>query len=85
MSEHCKDCPYVQNLTESIKEHKDMLDKHEEDISELKADGREYKTEIKNLCKQVSDLITTMKWFIGIWVRSLLGFFFYAVQTKILK
>jgi len=85
MNVSCKDCPYVSNLANDIKEHKKTLDRHEDDISDLKADGREYKIGIKNLCKQVSNLVTTLKWFIGIWVTSLLGFFFYAIQNHILK
>lgn len=81
----CSSCIYMQNLKENIKEHKEILDKHEDDITELKADGREYKTEIKNLCKQVSNLVTTMKWFIGIWLTSLMGFFFYMIEKGLIK
>jgi predicted RNase H-like nuclease (RuvC/YqgF family) len=68
MSEVCKDCIYVQNLKENIREHKVMLDRHEDDIVELKADSREYKTEIKNLVKKMDDFITTIRWGLGIFV-----------------
>jgi hypothetical protein len=73
------------NLKAMIDDHENRLNNHSGRLDKLEQDGREYKIEIKNLCKQVSDLVTTMKWFIGIWVTSLLGFFFYAVQSKILK
>lgn len=72
-------------IEEKFQDHDKLLDEYTKDITVLKADGREYKTDIKNLCKEVSGLVTTMKWFIGIWVISLLGFFFYAVQKVIFK
>jgi predicted RNase H-like nuclease (RuvC/YqgF family) len=68
MSEICKDCIYVQELKDNIKEHKATLDKHEDDITELKADSREYKTEIKNLIKKMDDFMTTIRWGLGIFV-----------------
>jgi predicted RNase H-like nuclease (RuvC/YqgF family) len=68
MSEACKDCIYVQNLKDDIKEYKVILDRHEDDITELKADSREYKTEIKNLVKKMDDFITTIRWGLGIFV-----------------
>jgi predicted RNase H-like nuclease (RuvC/YqgF family) len=68
MSEQCKNCVYVQDIKDDLKEHKEILDRHGEDITDLKADGREYKTEIKNLIEKMDDFISTMKWGLGIFV-----------------
>ncbi|MBU3143960.1 hemolysin XhlA family protein [Clostridium sp. CF012] len=64
-----------------INEHAETLKEHSREIDNLKQDGREFKTEIKNLCENIKSLTSTMKWFMGIWVTSLLGFFFYAIQS----
>lgn len=68
MNESCEKCSYIQNLKDDVKEHKGILDKHEVDITELKTDSREYKTEIKNLCERMENLIGTIKWVLGIFV-----------------
>lgn len=48
------------------------------------AEGK-YKLQIINLCKLLEDLTKTIKWFMGLIVASLLGFFFYAVQQGLFK
>lgn len=68
-----------------INEHAETLKEHSKEIDNLKQDGREFKTEIKNLCDNIKNLTSTMKWFMGIWVTSLLGFFFYAIQNTVFK
>ncbi|MBZ9687571.1 hemolysin XhlA family protein [Clostridium estertheticum] len=64
-----------------INEHAETLKEHSKEIDNLKQDGREFKTEIKNLCDNIKNLTSAMKWFMGIWVTSLLGFFF--MQFKV--
>lgn len=61
------------------------LNSHAERLDKLEQGQSEFKVEIKNLCESLKTLTNTMKWFIGIWVTSLLGFFFYAIQSHILK
>ena len=61
-----------------LNNHADRLDKIEQSQSE-------FKVEIKNLCDNLKTLTNTLKWFMGIWVTSLLGFFFYAIQSKVFK
>jgi predicted RNase H-like nuclease (RuvC/YqgF family) len=68
VSENCEKCPYIKNLKDNVKEHKEILERHEDDISELKADSREYKTEIKNLIKKMDDFMVTIRWGLGIFV-----------------
>lgn len=55
-------------IGETLRNHELQLDNHSKKIYELERDGREYKIEIKNLCKKVNDLINTIKWGIGIFI-----------------
>ncbi|MCT4508261.1 MAG: hemolysin XhlA family protein [Tepidibacter sp.] len=67
-------------ITETLELHTKTLDKHSKDIDSLREDSREYKVQIKNLCKQIESLTTTIKWAMGLFGGSFVGFFFYAVQ-----
>lgn len=68
-----------------INEHDKKLDEHDKRIDKVEQNQSEFKVEIKNLCESLKTLTNTMKWFIGIWVTSLLGFFFYVLQHNIFK
>lgn len=64
---------------------KDKIEDHEQRLREVEKSQSEFKIEIKNLCESLKTLTNTLKWFMGIWVTSLLGFFFYAIQSHIFK
>lgn len=68
-----------------INEHTETLKEHDERIDKIEQDGREFKTEIKNLCENIKNLTTTIRWFIGLLIGAFVSFFFYAVQTNIFK
>lgn len=68
-----------------IKEHTETLKEHDKRFDKIEQDGREFKIEIKNLCKDIKGLTTTMRWFMGLLVGSFVGFFFYVVQHNIFK
>ncbi|MCY6483954.1 hemolysin XhlA family protein [Clostridium aestuarii] len=68
-----------------ITEHEETLKDHDKRLDRVEQDSREFRVENKNLCDNIKGLTNVMKWFIGIWVTSLLGFFFYVVQNNILK
>ena len=36
---------------------------------------------IEHLCKQIENLVVTMRWFMGLFATSLLGFFMWYVQN----
>ena len=72
-------------LNERLRQHDQLLKEHDRRIDIMEQDGREYKVQIKNLCEQVKSLVSIMKWFIGIWITSLLGFFFYVIQNQLIK
>lgn len=68
-----------------LKVHDDRLNNHANRIDKLEQDGAALKTEIKNLCENLKQLTTVMKWFIGLLIGSFVGFFFYAVQHNLFR
>lgn len=72
-------------VEDKLNTHERRLNKHSAEIDELTTDSREYKVQIQNLCKQIGELTTTLKWFMGILIGSFVGFFFYAAQQGLLK
>ena len=72
-------------IDEKFKEHGGTLKEYDGRIGRIEQNERESKTQIQNLCETVKSLNTTIRWFMGIWVTSLLGFFFYAVQHNIFR
>ena len=72
MSENVYDSKVCEITHESIDkildEHGKLLDEHSKDICDLKEDGREYKTEIKNLIKKMDDFISVIKFGLSIFV-----------------
>lgn len=55
-------------LDDKVGEHEIWLKKHDEEISLIKQDNRENKTDVKNLIKKMDDFISTIKWGLGIFV-----------------
>ncbi|MBZ9633088.1 hemolysin XhlA family protein [Clostridium sp. FP1] len=72
-------------IDERLGNHDIRLNNYSDRIDKLEQSQSEFKVEIKNLCENIKNLTSTMKWFMGIWVTSLLGFFFYAIQQNIFK
>jgi hypothetical protein len=64
-------------------QHEKQIDEHDVKIDTLVRSDAANTIEIKNLCKQISDLVTTIKWLIGILVTSLGGFFIWVIQQKL--
>jgi citrate synthase len=70
-------------IDEKLKTQDDRLNKHGEILDKLEQDNASFKTELKNLCDNLKSLTSVMKWFIGIWVTTLLGFFIYSIEKFI--
>lgn len=68
-----------------LETHDKRLNNHAERLDKLEQDGREFRTEIKNLCENIKSLTSAIKWLIGLGASSLLGFFFYAIQSGLFK
>lgn len=61
------------------------LNNHSDRIDKLEQGQSEFKVEIKNLCKDIQSLTSTLKWFIGLLVGAFASFFFYAAQRGLIK
>ena len=72
-------------MEEKIEAHERRINKHGEILYKLEQDNASFKAEIKNLCDNLKALTGIIKWFIGTWVITLLGFFIYAIEKNILK
>lgn len=72
-------------ISHQIEIHEKRISNHAKRLDKIEQSQSEFKIEIKNLCENLKTLTNTLKWFMGIWVTSLLGFFFYAIQHNILK
>jgi len=70
-------------IDERLDVHDKRLNDHSEEIDRLNVSDARNTNEITNLCKQISDLITTLRWLIGLLVTTLGGFFIWAIQTKL--
>lgn len=63
-------------------EHDTTIKNHEQRIDKLEQDSTELKTDIRNLCSNLATTNSIMKWFIGLWMATLLGFFIWFIQSK---
>lgn len=77
-------------MNEEVKEH--LLDVHEKRINnhsdridKLEQQQCELKVQIQNLVKSIDGLTTSIKWALGLFAGSFVGFFFYAVQNHLFK
>lgn len=51
-----------------LSDHDEIIKEHSKEITNLKEDNREFKTEIKNLIKKMDDFMVTLRWGLGIFV-----------------
>ncbi len=72
-------------IEDKLKTHEQRLNNHGDRIDKLEQDNATFKTELKNLCDNLKSLTGVLKWLIGLGATSLMGFFFYVIQTFIVK
>jgi len=76
-------------VDERLATHETRLNAHAKQLDDLSISDATNKTEISSLCKQIADLVNTIKWLIGILVvpviGGIIGFFFYAAQKGLIK
>ena len=72
-------------LEEKINVHDIRLNDHGKRIDKIEQNQSKIDTKIENLCDQLKQLVSVLKWYIGLSVGALLSFFFYAVQYGIFK
>ncbi|GAA0062990.1 hemolysin XhlA family protein [Clostridium sporogenes] len=72
-------------LEEKIDVHDIRLNNHGKRIDKIEQNQSKIDTKIENLCDQLKQLVSVLKWYIGLSVGALVSFFFYAVQYGIFK
>ncbi|CCL59278.1 hemolysin XhlA family protein [Clostridioides difficile] len=68
---------------ENLKRHEATINKHNDEIDELKVANIESKAELKALCENLNSLTSMLKWLIGTMITTLVGFFIFAIQKGI--
>ncbi|HGM1123366.1 TPA: hemolysin XhlA family protein [Clostridioides difficile] len=68
---------------ENLKRHEVTINKHNDEIDELKVANIESKAELKALCENLNSLTSMLKWLIGTMITTLIGFFIFAIQRGI--
>jgi predicted nuclease with TOPRIM domain len=72
-------------IKDKLETHEKRINNHSDRLDRLEQDNAALKVEIKNLCDNIKQLTTVMKWFITAIVGAFISFFFYAVQANIFK
>jgi len=79
-------------IRKELEKYNLKLDDHDNRIKELEQSDVGRSKDIESLCKSIESLnqridgvIAQNKWFLGILIVQLIGFFFYAVEKGILK
>ncbi|HBG0643293.1 TPA: hemolysin XhlA family protein [Clostridioides difficile] len=70
-------------IKEKIKRNEIRINRHSDEIDELKIANIESKAELKALCENLNSLTSMLKWLIGTMITTLIGFFIFAVQREI--
>ncbi|EPY6430555.1 hemolysin XhlA family protein [Clostridium sporogenes] len=72
-------------LEEKINIHDIRLNDHAGRIDKLEQNQSRVDVKIENLCEQIKQLVSVLKWYIGLSVGALVSFFFYAIQHNLFK
>ncbi|AUN05133.1 hemolysin XhlA family protein [Clostridium botulinum] len=72
-------------MEEKINVHDIRLNDRSKRIDKIEQKQSRTDTKIENLCDQLKQLVSVLKWYIGLSVGALVSFFFYAIQHNIFK
>jgi hypothetical protein len=64
-----------------INEHDKKILELDKRMDENERKNAEFRIQVENLCKDIQSLTVTMRWFIGLLVGSMVGFFIWYVQN----
>jgi len=70
-------------IEETLDLHNERLNSHSQRLDVLDKSNAVHTNQIDNLCKQIADLVTTLKWLIGLTITTLLAFFIWVMQSNI--
>lgn len=74
-----------EHLLERIDRNETRLNNHSDRIDKLEQYRSSIEQQLKSLVEQVANLVSIMKWFMGLFLGAFVSFFFYAVQNGLFK
>lgn len=72
-------------IDEKVAAHEQRLNNHSQRLDHLEQYRSQTEAKIESLCEKIEGLVTTMRWFIGLLVGAFVSFFFYAIQSGLMK
>jgi hypothetical protein len=72
-------------IKHKLEVHEKRINNHSERIDELEKGRAATDVKMDNLCEKLEAQTKSINWLIGLMATSLLGFFFYAIQTNIFR
>ena len=72
-------------IKDKLETHNTRLNDHSKRLDQLEQGQAEFRIEIKNLCGSIKGLTSALKWALGLFGGSFVGFFFYAIQNHLFK
>lgn len=72
-------------ISHQIEIHEKRLNNHSERIDKIEQSQSRTDAKIENLCDQLKQLVSVLKWYIGLTIGALVSFFFYAIQHNLFK
>ncbi|AWZ50041.1 hypothetical protein C3495_14455 (plasmid) [Clostridiaceae bacterium 14S0207] len=72
-------------IQDKLNVHDKRLNNHADRIDKLEQNQSRVDVKIETLCDQIKQLVSILKWYIGLSVGALVSFFFYAIQHNIFK
>lgn len=72
------------NLDEKISAHERRINKHSERLDIIENGYSRLEERLSNLINQLNSLNITLRWFMGLILGGMVGFFFYAAQQGLL-
>lgn len=72
-------------IRHQIEMHEKRLNDHSPRIDKLEQSDAKRDIQLDNLCKSIEGLTTSIKWALGLFAGSFVGFFFYAIQSHLFK
>ncbi|MCS4440086.1 hemolysin XhlA family protein, partial [Clostridium botulinum] len=72
-------------IEEKINVHDIRLNDHSKRIDKIEQSQSRTDAKMENLCDQLKQLVSVLKWYVGLTVGGLVSFFLYAIQHNIFK
>lgn len=72
-------------IKDKLETHDKRLNNHADRLDKLEQNQSRIDVKIETLCDQIKQLVSIIKWYIGLSVGALVSFFFYGIQHNIFK